>query len=830
MCNKRSSFALAILIVMSAIITLIFANVTYAQVTDNNPFITLDNAHDQSLRIAKGTVGHRVSLQRSLSLDEKKQKEKDLLAASGKRYIVKFKEEVSMQQIFDIVDLYKYKLIGKSERRMFLLKTSDIQDFEQKATGLIEFIEEDKVRKSHVIPSDTYYSYQWALPALNMSKAWDITKGSNTVYVAIIDSGVNRNHPDLAGADIRNGWDYILDEFCDWDSVGHGTNVTGIIGAQTNNDKGIAGVNWNVAIIPQRAIWSDGFVYESGEIQAIYDAADMECDVINLSIGGPDYSPAENLAISYAIAKGSIVVASAGNEGTAAYSYPASYNDVISVGSIDSNLKYSYFSQYNDKVDVIAPGSSIYTTGDWLNEGYGIDYVYASGTSFSAPYVSGIAALMSACKPTITAAEFSEILKATSTDLGNPGFDTHYGYGLINAEKMLQMVTVTQVESVSLNKSSTTLTVENAETLTATVYPANATNKNISWASSNTSVATVNNGIITAVGSGSATITVTTQDGGKTAFIIITAVTTVTYNGNGNTAGNVPTDGNTYVQDANVTLTRNTGNLAKDGYTFAGWNTKADATGTSYAADGSGTFTMGISNVIFYAIWTANAIAEYTATAVVQIGFNPEYRDKSGIFIGLTDILNAQGNSVQGAQLADYQLEIVYDPTQVKVFTVVNEAHLGNFILNDRTENNKISVADASNQGSNSFEKLIFVPLALTGTSNTTSVSIKFISTRETNLKNITIPDVALTFQRGKILNETNGGTLSTGDAVAGLRYLASLMNSGTEVGKINVINMASLVPLEADATGIRPSVKDIVVLMQKLVGLRDESFQLIQK
>ncbi|WP_341546168.1 S8 family serine peptidase [Desulfitobacterium sp. THU1] len=269
-----------------------------------------------------------------------------------------------------------------------------------------------------------------------MPNAWDISRGSDSVYVAVIDSGIYRNHPDFAGANIRSGWDFIFDDYCDWDSTGHGTNVTGVIGAQTNNAKGVAGVNWNVAILPMRVIWSDGTGSTSDVIQAIYLAANLGCDVINLSLGGNEFSSAENSAIAYAIAKGSIVVASAGNSGTSDYSYPASYNGVLSVGSIDSNLSRSSFSQYNDKVDLTAPGSGILTTADWIYDGD--DYVYVDAISFSAPYVSGVAALASAIKPSITAAEFSEALKEASTDLGAPGFDFHYGYGLLNAEKTLR--------------------------------------------------------------------------------------------------------------------------------------------------------------------------------------------------------------------------------------------------------------------------------------------------------------------------------------------------------------------------------------------------------
>jgi len=167
------------------------------------------------------------------------------------------------------------------------------------------------------------------------------------------------------------------------------------------------------------------------------NAADLGCKVINISMGGDSYSTSEKTAISYALSKGCIIVASAGNGGDSAYMYPASYAEVISVGSIDSDLSCSYFSEYNDRVDVTAPGTNIYTTSYW-SKANGSDYLYRDGTSFSAPHVSGIAALAAALKPFITADDFCEALKETSTDLGITGYDTHYGYGLINAERLLR--------------------------------------------------------------------------------------------------------------------------------------------------------------------------------------------------------------------------------------------------------------------------------------------------------------------------------------------------------------------------------------------------------
>lgn len=167
------------------------------------------------------------------------------------------------------------------------------------------------------------------------------------------------------------------------------------------------------------------------------------------------------------------------------------------------------------------------------------------------------------------------------------------------------------------------------------------------------------------------------------------------------------------------------------------------------------------------------------------------------------DIKDSEGNVVPDTELADYQIELVHVHDQVKVFDLVD-------------------------LGTSNYEQLFFVPIAIIGDSaNSTDVVIK-LSGMSDNGNPIMVPDVSLTFQRGKIFNEANNGTLSITDAVAGLQYLANLLEAGQDLGQVNVINMASILPPQVGATGIKPSVKDVIALMQKLVGLRNDSFQLV--
>ena len=228
---------------------------------------------------------------------------------------------------------------------------------------------------------------------------------------------------------------------------------------------------------------------------------------------------------------------------------------------------------------------------------------------------------------------------------------------------------------------------------------------------------------------------------------------------------------------------------------------------------------------------TAGLETVLIATPIVQIGINPNAADSAGIFIGLKDIRDTQGNLVPDAKLAGYQINFNYDQDQVTVLDLVDEAHLGNFTFNNTPNATKASVVDVVYDGTSNFEKLFFVPIALTGTSNnTTDVTIKFTSLSDTNWNDISIPDVTLTFQRGKIANEASQSSPSIVDAVAGLQYLAERVDAGLDPGKVNVVNMASILQPEVGTTSIKPSVKGVIALMQYLVELRDDHFMLVNQ
>jgi uncharacterized repeat protein (TIGR02543 family) len=375
------------------------------------------------------------------------------------KIIVKFKDSISYTEIESLVSAYDYEIIGKSENRLFSISSDSLENVKNALKNKYDYVETDKIAKKAVIANDPYFSSQWGLQSTKVNDAWSISKGSAEVTIAVIDSGVSRNHEDLTNVDIRQGWDYLLDESVSWDSDGHGTETTGVIAATANNSKGIAGICWNAVIIPLLVLDTEGSAYTSDVTQAIYDAADLGVEVINLSLGSDEYSYSQESAVEYAVSKGCIIVAAAGNDAISAYNYPASYDGVISVASVDNNLLTSSFSNYNDAVDVCAPGESIVTTGDSYYTGY--DYMTVEGTSFSTAFVSGIAALLKAKDNTVDANQFHKIIEFTSMDLGPANYDYDYGYGLVNASKILtymQEADTTSDFEYTLDNSAITIT------------------------------------------------------------------------------------------------------------------------------------------------------------------------------------------------------------------------------------------------------------------------------------------------------------------------------------------------------------------------------------
>ncbi len=235
-------------------------------------------------------------------------------------------------------------------------------------------------------PNDPDYDRQWALPHIQAETAWDDMDELSDITVAVIDTGVCLSHEDLADRVLDNGYDFVDNDDDPEDVFGHGCSVAGIIAANIDNGIGIAGFAPNSSILPVRVLGPSGSGSMADVAAGIVYAADEGADIINLSLGSAVGSQVTEDAVNYAMEKGVTVIASAGNSGGALPGFPARYEGVVAVGAIDPDGARSSFS--NKGGDIWAPGRDVHTTH--LNDGYKA----LNGTSFSAPYVAAMAAVL----------------------------------------------------------------------------------------------------------------------------------------------------------------------------------------------------------------------------------------------------------------------------------------------------------------------------------------------------------------------------------------------------------------------------------------------------
>jgi thermitase len=294
------------------------------------------------------------------------------------------------------------------------------------------------------IPNDPHYSTQWGLSKINMPLAWDITTGNSNVIVAIIDTGIDLEHPDF-NCEISPGVNKLTAGYNFFSTVtppdddhyaSHGTHVAGIAGACTDNALGVAGVAPNVQLMPVKVLASNGNGTSEGAAAGIIHAVDYGSKVLNLSLGAASVGIALQDAVNYAYNHGALVVAASGNAGLSPVYYPAAYDKAVAVGSTTSSDTRSSFSNYGTALDVVAPGSSIYST---VIGSYGS----LNGTSMATPFVSGLAALIWSVDPGLTHDQVRLIIQDTAVDLGAAGWDEFYGYGRIDAFQALERFSVT---------------------------------------------------------------------------------------------------------------------------------------------------------------------------------------------------------------------------------------------------------------------------------------------------------------------------------------------------------------------------------------------------
>jgi subtilisin family serine protease len=305
-----------------------------------------------------------------------------------------------------------------------------------KQNPLVEYAEPDYIVYGFGTANDEYYSEQWNLTRIQADEAWDITTGGEDITIAIVDTGVDLAHPDLA-AKIVPGWDFVNDDDDPQDDHGHGTQVSGVAAATSNNSIGIAGVSWGAKIMPVKVLNDANWGTVSNVAAGITYAADNGADIINLSLGKrllPDPDTLKQ-AVDYAQGKGCLLVAAANDDGSSTAVYPAGYPNVLAVGATDYSDQRMDSSGHGSYLDVVAPGQEIPVTN------LGSAYSLSDGTSVATPHAAGLAALIWSVRPSYTVTDVMNIIEWTSEDItdppAGPGWDEYTGWGRINARRAL---------------------------------------------------------------------------------------------------------------------------------------------------------------------------------------------------------------------------------------------------------------------------------------------------------------------------------------------------------------------------------------------------------
>lgn len=322
------------------------------------------------------------------------------------------------------------------------------------------YAEPNYIAYTQWVPNDPYYSYQWHLDnpvygGIQMEEAWNISTGSSSVIVAIVDTGIAYENygkycqaPDLANTCFVAGYDFVNNDSHPNDDNRHGTHVAGTVAQSTNNSIGVAGVAFNTCLMPVKVLNSRGSGTYANVALGIRYAADNGAKVINLSLGGTASDITLKDAVAFAYQKGVTVVAACGNDNKASCLYPAAYDDyVIAVGATQYDETKAPYSNYGPSLDLVAPGGN--NDVDLNNDGYAdgvlqqtfqsswavcnFAYYFFQGTSMAAPHVAGTAALVLANGNATNPDDIRAALQETAEDKGTTGRDDTYGYGLVDA-------------------------------------------------------------------------------------------------------------------------------------------------------------------------------------------------------------------------------------------------------------------------------------------------------------------------------------------------------------------------------------------------------------
>ena len=351
---------------------------------------------------------------------------KDLPADLEHRVIVRYKEGRE-PQVLDIES--GRRTLSLARTSVFTVPSATDQDAAVARLNEdpdVEYAEPDYPGMASMAINDPQASQQWAVNKIQLPAAWDLTGGTKTVKVAIIDTGIDSKHPDLAGQ-VVGGRDFVNNDSDPMDDQGHGTHVAGTVAALTNNGVGVAGIAWGSSLVAVKVLGANGSGYTSAIADGINYAVSQGAKVINMSLGSSQTNTTLTTAVNNALAAGVVVVCAAGNDGRSTPMYPAAIKGVVAVGSTDSLDNRSSFSNYGTWVTVAAPGSGIVSTYK------GGGYQTMSGTSMASPHVAGVAALIRSRYPDWTAAQVKAAIETTGDAVR--GFESNPAIKRVNAFK-----------------------------------------------------------------------------------------------------------------------------------------------------------------------------------------------------------------------------------------------------------------------------------------------------------------------------------------------------------------------------------------------------------
>ncbi len=420
-----------------AIVLLLFSQVGNSQAQEPDPTQTLSLEASQTPVSVEATNITETATSVEAETTATPTPEVSKLNIPVARVLIKISRNARLSNVMFRMKEYG-RTIGNAELEklgVFILEVPENQ-VEAKISELrnlsgVELVEPDyPVQALDTFPNDPSFPSQYALIAIHAPQGWDISTGSSSATIAILDSGVDINHLDLAGKIIQ-GYDFVNNDNVPFDDYGHGTHVTGIAAALGNNGLGIAGVSWGARILPVKVLDASGNGTFSNVAAGIIWATDQGAQIINMSLGGSGFSQILQDAVNYADSRGVLMIASSGNTNSNFVLYPARFSQVMAVAATDASNQRASFSNYGTQVEIAAPGVSIISL--WPG-----GYNTLSGTSMAAPYVSGLAAILFGYESNATT--IRNYLRTSALDIPPAGFDIYTGAGLIQMDAALALV------------------------------------------------------------------------------------------------------------------------------------------------------------------------------------------------------------------------------------------------------------------------------------------------------------------------------------------------------------------------------------------------------